>query len=118
MIHVRIELERSIRGPLAVSFSRFTTSGLRIEHRNKTSRTSMYLDVGSSDSIQLLQRRVDAPAARHTPAAAHSQPKRRQGNDGRRLRDVQDLLGHASLTTTQRYLEPSSDAKRKLVELI
>jgi integrase len=37
---------------------------------------------------------------------------------GGSLRHVQDLLGHASLNTTQRYLEPSSDAKRKLVELI
>ena len=37
---------------------------------------------------------------------------------GGSLRDVQDLLGHASLTTTQRYLEPSSEAKRKLVELV
>ena len=27
-------------------------------------------------------------------------------------------LGHASLSTTQVYLEPSSDAKRKLVDLI
>jgi integrase/recombinase XerD len=37
---------------------------------------------------------------------------------GGSLRDVQDLLGHASLSTTQRYLEPSSNAKRKLVDLI
>jgi integrase/recombinase XerD len=37
---------------------------------------------------------------------------------GGSLRDVQDLLGHASLGTTQRYLEPSSNAKRKLVDLI
>ena len=37
---------------------------------------------------------------------------------GGRLRDVQDMLGHASLNATQRYLEPSSDAKRKLVELV
>lgn len=37
---------------------------------------------------------------------------------GGSLRDVQDMLGHASLNTTQRYLEPSSDAKRKLVDLV
>lgn len=37
---------------------------------------------------------------------------------GGSLRDVQDMLGHANLNTTQRYLEPSSNAKRKLVELI
>jgi len=37
---------------------------------------------------------------------------------GASLRDVQDMLGHASLHTTQRYLEPSSDAKRKLVDLV
>jgi site-specific recombinase XerD len=37
---------------------------------------------------------------------------------GGSLRDVQDMLGHASLNTTQRYLEPSSDAKRRLVDLI
>jgi integrase len=37
---------------------------------------------------------------------------------GGSLRDVQDLLGHSSLHTTQLYLEPSSDAKRRLVDLL
>jgi integrase len=37
---------------------------------------------------------------------------------GSSLRDVQDMLGHASLQTTQLYLEPSSDAKRRLVDLV
>jgi integrase len=47
-----------------------------------------------------------------------TQAARKATTVGGSLRDVQDLLGHASLTTTQRYLEPSSEAKRKLVELV
>jgi integrase len=34
------------------------------------------------------------------------------------VRDVQQLAGHASLQTTQRYLEGDTEAKRKLVQLI
>ena len=34
------------------------------------------------------------------------------------LRDVQQLAGHSSLATTQRYIEGSSDAKRRIVDLI
>lgn len=37
---------------------------------------------------------------------------------GGSLRDVQLLAGHASLQTTQRYIEGDSEAKRKLVGLI
>ena len=37
---------------------------------------------------------------------------------GGSLRDVQQLVGHASLATTQRYMEGNSEAKRKLVNLI
>jgi integrase len=37
---------------------------------------------------------------------------------GGSLRDVQQLAGHSSLSTTQRYIEGDSEAKRKLVELI
>jgi integrase/recombinase XerC len=47
-----------------------------------------------------------------------TQAARKATTVGGSLRDVQDMLGHASLNTTQRYLEPSSDAKRKLVELV
>ena len=47
-----------------------------------------------------------------------TQAARKATTVGGSLRDVQDMLGHASLTTTQRYLEPSSEAKRKLVELV
>jgi integrase/recombinase XerD len=37
---------------------------------------------------------------------------------GGSLRDVQQLAGHSSLSTTQRYIEGDSEAKRKVVDLI
>ena len=37
---------------------------------------------------------------------------------GGSLRDVQLLAGHASITTTQRYIEGDTNAQRKLVSLI
>ncbi len=37
---------------------------------------------------------------------------------GGSLRDVQELAGHASLATTQRYIAGSTDAKRKVVNLV
>ena len=37
---------------------------------------------------------------------------------GGSLRDVQQLAGHRSLATTQRYVEGDTEAKRKLVNLI
>jgi hypothetical protein len=37
---------------------------------------------------------------------------------GGSLRDVRQLAGHPSLATTQRYIEGSSDAKRRIVDLI
>lgn len=37
---------------------------------------------------------------------------------GGSLRDVQQLAGHSSLSTTQRYIEGNSEAKRKLIDLI
>ena len=36
---------------------------------------------------------------------------------GGSLRDVQDLAGHVSLATTQRYIQSDSAAKRKLVDM-
>ena len=37
---------------------------------------------------------------------------------GGSLRDVQQLAGHAQLGTTQGYIEGSSEAKRRVVEMI
>ena len=37
---------------------------------------------------------------------------------GGSVRDVQQLVGHASLQTTQRYIDGDTEAKRKLVQLI
>lgn len=37
---------------------------------------------------------------------------------GGSVRDVQQLAGHASMQTTQRYIEGDSEAKRKLVHLV
>jgi integrase len=37
---------------------------------------------------------------------------------GASLRDVQQLAGHSSLQTTQRYVEGDTEAKRKLVNLV
>jgi integrase len=35
---------------------------------------------------------------------------------GGSLRDVQELAGHTSLTTTQRYIQGDSEAKRRVVD--
>lgn len=40
------------------------------------------------------------------------------GTTGGSLRDVQELAGHSSLTTTERYIEGDRDVQRKLVRLI
>jgi integrase/recombinase XerC len=37
---------------------------------------------------------------------------------GGSLRDIQELAGHRALTTTERYIEGSRDAQRKLISLI
>ena len=37
---------------------------------------------------------------------------------GGSLRDVQQLAGHTSLATTQRYIEGNNDAKRKVIQMI
>jgi integrase/recombinase XerD len=36
---------------------------------------------------------------------------------GGSLRDVQELAGHASLSTTQRYIQGDTDAKRRVVDM-
>ena len=36
---------------------------------------------------------------------------------GGSLKDVQELMGHESLQTTQRYIEANANAQRKVVDL-
>jgi integrase len=43
---------------------------------------------------------------------------RRISSVGGSLRDVQVLAGHSALGTTQRYIEASEEAKRRVVELV
>ena len=43
---------------------------------------------------------------------------RRISTVGGSLRDVQILAGHSALTTTQRYIEGSGDAQKRIVDLI
>ena len=37
---------------------------------------------------------------------------------GGSLRDIQMMVGHSSLQTTQRYIEADSDSQRRVVDLI
>ncbi len=37
---------------------------------------------------------------------------------GGSLRDVQELAGHASLQTTQRYVQGDTEAKKRLVNMV
>ena len=37
---------------------------------------------------------------------------------GGSLRDVQELVGHRQLTTTERYIQGSRDAQKRLVRLV
>ena len=43
---------------------------------------------------------------------------RRISEAGGSLRDVQDLAGHRALSTTQLYIAKSTDAQRRVVDLI
>jgi integrase/recombinase XerC len=47
-----------------------------------------------------------------------TQAARKVSDVGGSIRDVQQLAGHTSLAATQRYIKGSSDAKRRLVEIV
>ena len=67
----------------------------------------LYRDVGMSGCSSHSGRRTFITRAARKVSAV-----------GGSVRDVQQLAGHASLQTTQRYIEGDTDAKRKLVQLI
>ena len=43
---------------------------------------------------------------------------RKVSQAGGSIRDVQQMMGHASMATTEKYIEGSSDAKRRLADMI
>lgn len=68
---------------------------------------SLYQDIGLAGCSSHSGRRTfGTNAARKVTEAGGS------------LKDVQDLMGHSSINTTQRYIDSNEQAKVKLVELI
>ncbi len=67
----------------------------------------LYSDLGLSGCSSHSARRTFITRAAHKIVEA-----------GGSLRDVQQLAGHANLGTTQRYIEGSTEAKRRVVALI
>ena len=67
----------------------------------------LYSDLGLSGCSSHSGRRTFITRAAHKIVEA-----------GGSLRDVQQLAGHANLGTTQRYIEGSTEAKRRVVALI
>lgn len=67
----------------------------------------LYADLGMDGCSSHSGRRTFVTKAAHKIVEA-----------GGSLRDVQQLAGHTSLATTQRYIEGSSDAKRKVIQMI
>ena len=66
-----------------------------------------------------LYRRQPAPVTRYGARRAFiTRAARKVSEAGGSLRDVQQLAGHASLQTTRRLVEGSTDAKRRLVAMI
>jgi len=47
-----------------------------------------------------------------------TQSARMMGKIGGSLRDVQELAGHRALSTTERYIQGSREAQRKLIQLL
>ena len=47
-----------------------------------------------------------------------TETSKRIGSVGGSLRDIQMLVGHSNLQTTQRYIESDSESQRRVVDLI
>jgi integrase len=92
-------------------------------HRHRRRRSNGY-KAGSAATIRLWFHRLYQTLGM-TGCSLHSgrrtfitRAARKVSEVGGSVRDVQQLAGHASMQTTQRYIEGVSDAKRKLVGML
>lgn len=115
-----IPLNRVLRESLV---SLHAARGDRVDPRRRIIRSERAAGLGAA-SVQVWFARLYAKLG-FTGASSHSgrrtfitRAARKIIEAGGSLRDVQELAGHASLATTQRYIAGDTDAKRKVVALI
>jgi integrase/recombinase XerD len=112
-IHLRAELREAL---IALHASRNPAPADRIIHSER--------DIGMSPgAVQVWFHRLYSDLG-FSGASSHSgrrtfitRTAKKIVEAGGTLRDIQQLAGHASLSTTQRYIEGDSDAKRRVVDL-
>jgi integrase len=111
-----VPLNKELRAALIVKVTRNVEAGDRIIHSERDLGMSagavqvwfhrLYKDLGFEGTSSHSGRRTFVTRCAKNIVAA-----------GGSLRDVQELAGHASLATTQRYIQGDSAAKRRVVDL-